>query len=152
MPRGIPSASCLRCLKGFHQQGILQSYLEQGLTCMFWPSLSIPSTEEICWRKSVTRSFFWGNFCNFHTICKYQVIFVIYDLFQNYQVILVISALFQNCRVIFIIFVSRLAEFIDLNEDAPMPSQSPPTNLNEARIQDDEDEDDDFFGGAEKMS
>jgi len=39
-----------------------------------------------------------------------------------------------------------------LNEDAPMPSQSPPTNLNEARIQDDEDEDDDFFGGAEKMS
>ncbi len=46
---------------------------------------------------------------------------------------------------------SRLAEFIDLNEDAPSPSQSPPTNLNEARIQDDED-DDDFFGGAEKMS
>jgi len=50
-----------------------------------------------------------------------------------------------------VISVYRLAEFIDLNEDAPTPSQSPTSNLNDARIQDD-DEEDDFFGGAEKMS
>jgi len=43
-----------------------------------------------------------------------------------------------------------LAEFIELNEDAPA-AQSPIPDLNEARIQDEDDEED-FFGGAAKMS